>query len=585
MAEASRFKTWLSGLPGMSDLSLARVLRLSVTLGTSALVFILVGAPLVFFVWGSFWSSPPGLGGSFTVSGYTRLFQPLVFDTFVNSSIIAVGGTITALVLGLSTVLLTAKTRIPGRDILSYIVIIQYMLPSFLLALSWGTIAGPNGVLNKLLLLLPFVHAPVFNVYSVWGIMIVTGTHYAGLVYLLTSSSVSAIPASLEEAARLSGSSPRQIISSITLPLVIPAISISAVLIVSRLFQSFGAPLILGSRSNTYVLATLMYFALQQYPPDFNVASAIGIIILFITVLALLIQTRLVGPREQYEIIAGQDTGGSVRFTVGRQYLVVGIFLTIVGFLFVLPYLSLLLSSFQQAFFGLNLAGNVRWSLENYRILLFGIPSDTFWLSLFNSLVISGVGAFLGMFVASLASFVIIKSDSILAAPVNYLTVTTITLPGIVVGTTFLWIFLTYNFLGLYNTVWLIILALTVRFLVYGTRAANSAFNSVDDILEESARLSGANVIQVLRTIYWPLIKPGFASGYVLLFIDYMKVLSIPAILGGPDSEVIQTLIWNFWQRGDPELAASTATIMVLLILGTYLGAAYFLGTDIRELV
>ena len=145
----------------------------------SVLVFLLaiIGVPIGFYIWGAFWSVAPGLpGGHFTLDGYVRIVSSEdVLQTIYNTVIVVVVGTTISLVLGLATVIAATKTNMPGRNLISYIVIGQYVLPSFILAISWGLLAGQNGFYNTLLMRLQFIDSPPIDLFNVWGISIIGG--------------------------------------------------------------------------------------------------------------------------------------------------------------------------------------------------------------------------------------------------------------------------------------------------------------------------------------------------------------------------------------------------------------------------
>jgi iron(III) transport system permease protein len=305
------------------------------------------------------------------------------------------------------------------------------------------------------------------------------------------------------------------------------------------------------------------------------------VVILVFAVIGLFAQQRFSGPREQYETIGGREASTETfRHDLGKyKYPLSAVVALIALFVYIIPLITIFISSFQQTFLGFDFT-YVRWTTENYESLFWGTRSDIFFRSLTNSLLISGFGALGGMIIASLASYIIVKSDSPLGEVLNIITLSPGAMPGIIVATAFLWIFLTYNFLGLYGTIWIIMLALTARFIVYGSRASNSAFRSIGDELEEAAQISGAGIFTIFREVYLPLIKPGFAAGYILLFIDYMKVLSIPLLLQGANNDVMATLIWSAERDGKPEVAASVAIILILIILIIY--GSLYLFTDIE---
>ena len=106
------------------------------------IVFLIIGLPLIYYVWRTFWTQAPGAGGHFTLAGFYDLQNPLVYDTLLNTVIYATVGTGIALFVGIWTAFLQ-RTDMRGRTVLKYIVIGQFLVPSFILAIGWSIVARP----------------------------------------------------------------------------------------------------------------------------------------------------------------------------------------------------------------------------------------------------------------------------------------------------------------------------------------------------------------------------------------------------------------------------------------------------------
>lgn len=556
-------------------------------LGTFLLILLLIGTPLVVYVWGSFWTTLPGSGGHFTLSGYQQaITSEQVASTLVNTFAIAVIGTVIAITMGVATVALTTKTNIPFKNLISFLLIVQYLLPAYIAAYAWRFYVGDSGPINQALMWLPFFDSPPLNIFTVWGIGLVTGIHYAGLVYLLSSGAIRSVSAPMEEAAKMAGASTLTVFRTITVRFAVPSIAIAGVLIFVRLIQSFGAPLILGLPGNIFVLATQMYYAVINYPPNFTFASAIGMFIMLLSVVGLVVQRWITGARGQYETVGGRAEGKkTVILDLGSKGpLISGISLTVFFFLIAMPFITMIMGSFQRATVGFNFE-YVRWTLDAYRVILLGSWSNAFYHAAVNTLLISGIGAFFGMVVSSMAAYVITRGTSAWSDMLDILTLLPIAIPSIIIGVTLLWVWLTYNFLGLWGTIWIIMLGLTIKFIVIGTRAANSSMRSIGTDLEEIAEISGANLFTIFRTIFIPLIKPGFLAGYILLFIDYMKVLTLPLLLASGDNEVLSVLMWRALSgAGKTNISMAIATVLTVMIGVLYLITQRFTEADVTSI-
>lgn len=559
--------------------------RLVLFLVPTVFLLAVIGVSLVFFAWGSVWSATPGFGGHFTLEGYRiALTSPVVYDTLQNTLILAVFGTAVAVGIGLLAVIFTLKMAVPRwlAGGVSALMIIQLLLPNFIQALAWQFYLGPQGPINRLLVALPLIDSPVVDPYNIWTIAFIFGTHYAGLVYLLTSGAVKSIPPQLEEIALVSGASQRSIFSEIDLRLVVPSVLIAAVIVFVRGIQSFGVPLVLGLRDSVFTLATLMYFELNEYPRNFTFIAAMGIVILLLSLWLLVIQRRLSGTREQYETLkgAGEDTG-TLRFYENRP-LAAG-FLALLFLVYVMPIAMIVLGSVQRAWVGLRLQF-VQWSLEGYRTLLGGSRTDVFVESVTNATLLGVSAALLALALAVIVSYLGLKTDWKGGTFLNFLSYTPLAIPGIVVASALQWMILEYHqMLGfLYASLTILVVVYAAKFLVYGVRAANSSLRSVGSNLGEAGSVLGAGKFTVIREIYAPLMGPGLLAGFVIIFIDTTKSLAIPLILGGNQFKIVQNTIWLFISESQLNIAAAYSVLLLAALSAVY-AAAYRLGIDITS--
>lgn len=553
----------------ISELTYTDLINYAVQIISTIVPLVLVGVPLLFFVWTSFWSTIPGRGGHFTLDGYRQILEiPQAVSMFYNTVVVIVFGTIIAVFLGVGVALLVNKFDTPGTEVVSYLLIIQYILPSIIVALSWSLIAGPQGFINETVQSLGLSQGPIINVHNEWGIALALGVHYAGLVYLLVNGAIASIPSSMEESARVWGANPYHVLKRVTLSLSFPSILVAAIIVAALVAQNFGGPLMLGLPSGTYVISTFIYIKVARFPTNFAVASALGVILILLIVLALIGQWYIKGSSEGYQTIVGQgteDTQVSLSLSKRAQFLTGGLTVAIGGII-LLPIAYLVFSSFLNAAVGI-FSQYSYLTLEHYLRFLVGSRSAAFWSALLNTFFIATVGSFLSMVIASLISYVIVKGKTGLSTLLDIIMLAPIAIPIIILGVAYLWFFITYDVLNLYGSVWVIIIAIASREIVYGTRAANSSLRSIGDSLEEVAQLSGANLLTILRRVYYPLIRPGFAAGFVIAFTHYFKAFTIPILLRESGFHVLSTLMFQSWRNGHISEAVTIATITAVIIV------------------
>jgi iron(III) transport system permease protein len=146
-------------------------------------------------------------------------------------------------------------------------------------------------------------------------------------------------------------------------------------------------------------------------------------------------------------------------------------------------------------------------------------------------------------------------------------------LPGIVLGTAVLIEFLAAPVVPIYDTIWIMVFALLIRFMPYGIRFCQAGIIAVHVHLEESARACGAGTFTTLRRIVLPLTLPAVAAIWIYVFLYSIRDLSLPIMLAGPQNRLIAVVILDLWNEGKvPEVGALS---ILLALAAAVLGFAF----------
>ena len=166
---------------------------------------------------------------------------------------------------------------------------------------------SPNaGLINVLMRDVAGLPWLTFNIFSMPGLVLVTVMHTFPFVYLLASSALLSVDASYEEAAQILGASKLRTALSITAPLVAPAILSGTLLAFVNAIALFGSQAIIGLPGRIFTLPTRIY-ALFDYPPEYGLASALSLVFVLITVVALYLQRAFLA-RRSYVTLAGKGS-------------------------------------------------------------------------------------------------------------------------------------------------------------------------------------------------------------------------------------------------------------------------------------
>ena len=139
--------------------------------------------------------------------------------------------------------------------------------------------------------------------------------------------------------------------------------------------------------------------------------------------------------------------------------------------------------------------------------------------------------------------------------------------PGLVLGLAIMICYL-YLDIGVYGTLWIMLIAYVTRFLPYGMRYSSASMLQIHKELEESAAMSGASWGMTFRRIILPLLKPGLLAGFIYVMIVSIRELSSSILLYSPGTEVVSIMIWELWQNGQyVELSALGVMLIVALFV------------------
>src|SRR5665811_1808317 len=146
-------------------------------------------------------------------------------------------------------------------------------------------------------------------------------------------------------------------------------------------------------------------------------------------------------------------------------------------------------------------------------------------------------------------------------------------IPGIVAGVAVLRTYISLP-IGVYGSVWIIVIAYAMRTLPFGMRFSHAGLLQIHSDLEESAEVSGATLRVRLWRIVLPLMVPAFFAGWIYIFLFSVRALSMAVVLSGPRNQVIAVTILNLWENGQVTvlgaLSIFVSIIAVLLSLVFY---------------
>jgi iron(III) transport system permease protein len=483
---------------------------------------LLVVGPIVPIAIASLWSTPLYIGGGhLTLDNYGALLSDGDWwESVWNSVLFATLTTVGAVILGVLAAVLLTRADLPGRRILTVVLMLPVLLPGIVLILGWTLMWAPSGFASSWLKLHTGLSMPV-NLYSIPGMSLVGISVAAPVVFLFCRGTLLSIDPSLEDAARIAGAGPVRALLSVSVPLLRPAVLNSTLLVFALSLEVLGLPLVLGFSRNISLISTYLYDNwVNVVPSDQGLVSAGAIFLLAAVSGLLLLRNRLAGDLARFTTTAGKPVSTRViQIGPGRWPLAAGIALLLTVFV-VVPLAGVVLSAFTTVLTPFISPWTVLTTANFSGI--FGNP--IYRQSLTNSLLIAGVGGALTTLAIAVLSVVAHRSQFRFRGSLQQSMLWPRMIPGLITGMAFFWTFAILDSSGTLRTsLWGLGLAFAVRSLALGYSAFYPALAGIGSALDNAARSSGATWWQAMRTVVLRLVAPAMGASFVLLFVALLN--------------------------------------------------------------
>jgi iron(III) transport system permease protein len=544
--------------------------------GSVALAAWLSLVPVAFLLWQSFLTPETATAPArFTWENYaTAYFSTETFRLFGSSVAFGVGSSAVAFVSGTFLAWVNERTNTPFKSMFFALSLIPLVIPAILFTVSWILLASPKiGIINVILQGLFDTDFVFVNIYSLGGMIFVDGMHQSPLAFLLMTAAFRAMDPALEESALMSGATVPQIAWRVTLKLAWPAALAALLILFVRAVESFEVPALLGLPVGIEVYTSSIYQAIQRYPSEVGLASAYAVTLLLIASLCIYAQSRVASEAGKFSTVTGKGFRPRL-MNIGRwRYLTVAIFVAYFSIIVALPFLVLAWCSLQKFYSAPSLAATKSLTFDAYRAV-FDYPE--IGAVIWNTAVLASATATIIMLMTSVLAWIVVRTrlpgrwalDSLASLPLVF--------PGLVLGLAVMICYLHVG-IGVYGTLWIMLIAYVTRFMPYGMRYTTTSMLALHKELEESAAMSGASWRMTFQRIILPLLKPGLMAGWIYIVIVSVRELSGSILLYSPGSEVVSIMIWEYWQNGQ-YVELSALGVMLIVALFCFVVLAQFAG-------
>ena len=301
---------------------------------------------------------------------YGPYARRVFLDTLRMGVLTATGGTL----LGFFFAYTMVRCNVPFKRLIHLLALVPTVSPPFAIALSTILLFGRNGLITRKLLGMTFPSG-ANDLYGMDGLVFVQIITFFSVAYLIIRAMLERLDPSMEEAAHSLGAGKFHIFRTVTLPLLIPGVAGSFLLLFVESLADLGNPLFISG--NTTVLAAQIFLAVAgEY--NYQKASALAFVLLIPTLIVFLVQRYYV-TRRSYISVTGKPTGGQILVKEAWIRWPFIIITYLMCLLIITLYLAIIVGSFSTTW-GIDFTPTLEW----WRMMLTrGVESilDTTFLS------------------------------------------------------------------------------------------------------------------------------------------------------------------------------------------------------------
>ncbi|MGB4587997.1 MAG: iron ABC transporter permease [Clostridiaceae bacterium] len=502
--------------------------------------------------------------GSLDFSNYTKVYSESVnWNALINTVKFASLTMVLSLMITFPLAWLVGRTDLPFKKFFRTLFVTTYMIPPYVGAIAWTQLLNPKvGYLNKILISLFSLKSAPFNIYTGGGLIWVLTLFYSPFAFITISRALEKMDPTLEEASRISGASPLKTLFKVTIPLMLPSILAGGLLVFIAAGSCYGIPAIVGMPGGIEVITTrIVSYVYMGTGKGVQEATALAVSLMLIGNLVL-VSTGFIQNKRDYVTISGKSTHPNTvemgvwkwpAFVITSLYGIIAVFI---------PLFSILVTSLIK-----SLSKPITFANLSFHNWINVITRSQFLVPIKNSLITATVTATIGILLALMVSYLVVKTKVKYKGVPDYLVTIGGATPSVVIALALIVGFSGQLGLNLYSSLTILIVAYLVKYLTMGVRTISASIAQVHISLEEAALNSGANFYQAFKDIMMPLIRPSIIAGWFLIFMPSFYELTMSILLYGSRTKTIGVLLYELETYADPQSASVLAVLILSVVL------------------
>jgi iron(III) transport system permease protein len=517
-------------------------------------VFVAILLPIIAMVGESFSEEGLPLFQRYLVD---PVYQTIVWNTLIMGVMVGAIGT----GMGFLFAFVQVKLRVPFKRFMHIIALIPVISPPFALATASIVLFGRNGTISR------GIFGARYDIYGLDGLILVMTLSFFTIAYLNLRGMMEALDPALDEAATNLGANKWRVFRTVTLPMLLPGIASSFLLIFVEAIADLGNPLVMGG--NFEVLATRVYVTIIGL---FNTtgAAVLSVILLVPSLLVFVVQRYWIS-RISVISVTGKPAGTpqTIDHPLVRWPLFAIVML--ICLLIVLIYGTIIHGAFVRV-------PGVRWdlSLEHFDFVINGIGAQAMRDTTTLSVIATPIAAIIGILIA----YIVVRKEFFGRDVLDFSAMLGIALPGTIIGIGYILAFNTPIMVGditlipkltggqgVFGGALAIVLVYIIRSVPAALRSGTAALSQIDPSIEEASISLGADSGRTFRRITLPLIRPAVLAGLIYSFARSMTTISAIIFLTTPQTKIMTQQILNEVESGRYGNAFAYCVILIAIVM------------------
>ena len=525
-----------------------------------AFLLVFLVFPLLYLLFRAFFAD-----GSFSLDAVKRIYSySLNWDCLRNTLITASLSMVFGVLIAFPLAWLVTRTNLYGRGFFRTLFLLTYMVPPYVGAMAWMRLLNPKvGTVNVVLKNLFGLSEAPFNIYTIGGMVWVLTTFYYPFAFILLCRALERMDPSLEEAARISGASPVNTLFTVTLPMMLPSIGSSAIMVFVAAASCYGIPSIIGAPGKLYTITTrISEYVATGTSQGLSDATVLSVFLMVLSLVLLLLSNLLMRKKNRITISGKSMRPNIVDLRKWRIPLTIltSIFAIVI---IVIPFLSVIATSFTQ-----NMGKSV-FAEGNLTVRFWQnvFTRSTILKSALNSLITATLAATLGMIICIIMAYLLKRTNMRGRKIPDFLISFGSGTPSVVIALALIMTMSGRFGLNLYNTMAILVIAYMIKYMMMGMQSTISGFSQIGPVLEEAAAVSGAGWLRRMKDVVIPMLLPSIVAGWFIIFIPSFYELTMSNLLYSEKTMTLGVELFRYQMNSSQQTAAALACCILLLVL------------------